>query len=159
MKTVFYVLPLTLVLFIAGCQPSHTSDHQAAVAERGAEVMGFDLERSTHIFEKIENGGRQQVLSDDNDDEQIQLIQAHMTEIAGQFSKGDFHGPEHIHGEQMAGLHELVMGHEKISIEYSDLEHGGQILYTTAEADMVVAIHAWFDAQVADHGHHAQGSQ
>ena len=142
-----------------GTQGSHDSimEHHADVAERGAHVMGFDLDRSTHIFEKIDEGGRQRVLSDDNDAVQIQLIQAHMAEIAGQFSKGDFHGPEHIHGEHMAGLHDLVMGHDKITIAYSDLENGGQILYTTDDAEMVEAIHAWFDAQLADHGEHAVG--
>ena len=156
MKILLSLCTLFAIL-TSGCQPSHAPDHQAEVAERGADIMGFDLDRSTHIFEKIESGGRQQVVSDDNDAEQIQLIQAHMAEIAMQFSNGDFHGPEHIHGEHMAGLHDLIMGHEKLNIEYSDIEAGGQILYTTEESEMVNAIHAWFDAQVQDHGSHAQG--
>ena len=155
MRVFASILLVCLCLF--GCENQQTTTHQEEVAERGAEVMGFDLDRSTHIFEKIENGGRQQVISDDNDPEQIKLIQEHMEEIYGQFSAGNFHGPEMIHGEHMPGLHELVMGHEKISIEYSELENGGQILYTTEDAGMVDAIHAWFDAQVSDHGHHAQG--
>ena len=143
--------------YLNGCQGQQSSVHLEEVAERGAEVMGFDLERSTHIFDKIENGGRQQVISDDDDPEQIVLIREHMSEIYGQFSVGNFHGPETIHGEHMPGLHELVMGHDKINIEYSELEKGGQILYTTEDEKMVEAIHAWFDAQVSDHGHHAQG--
>ncbi len=138
------------------------SDHASPerleeVAERGAEVMPFDLERSTHIFEKIENGGRQQVISDDGDAEQIQLIQQHLEEIAGRFTQGDFHQPDMIHGHAMPGLHELMMGHEKMSIEYTSMENGGQILYTTEDTDMIAAIHTWFDAQRSDHGEHAQG--
>nr|MBX2820504.1 hypothetical protein [Rhodothermaceae bacterium] len=114
----------TLLVFFLGCQSETHTAHQAEIAERGSEVMGFDLDRSTHIFEKIEIGGRQQVLSDDQDAEQIQLIQAHMQEIAEQFSAGNFHGPEMIHGEHMPGLHELMMGHDDIQIEYSSLEEG-----------------------------------
>ena len=121
--------------------------------------MPFDLERTTHIFEKIDNGGLQQVISDDKDVEQISLIQAHLAEEAQRFSQGDFHDPEMIHGEDMAGLHELVTGHNKILIEYTEIEQGAQILYTTDDPKLVSAIHSWFDAQLSDHGSHAQDGQ
>lgn len=150
-----------LVLFAIGCK--HEAAHEASterqqeVADRGAEVMPFDLDRSTHVFEKIENGGRQWVVSDDGDAGQVALIQAHLEEIAGRFSEGDFHQPGMIHGDAMPGLHALVMGHEKIDIVYTPMENGGEILYTTADSSMVAAIHTWFDAQLSDHGQHAQG--
>lgn len=139
-------------LLFAGCQ-----SHQAEVAIRGAEVMPFDLERSTHIFEKIENGGRQQVISDDGDREQIQLIQSHLQTISMQFSQGNFHDPQMIHGENMAGLHELMMGADRMDIEYTPLDNGGQILYVSTDPELIEALHQWFDAQVSDHGAHAQG--
>ena len=157
MKNNICIFVVAALLSVTGCQNQHTQTHQAEVAERGALVMGFDLDRSTHVFEKIEKGGRQQVVSDDGDGEQIRLIQGHLEEIAEQFSAGNFHGPEMIHGEHMPGLHELVMGYDRIEIVYSALEDGGEILYTTEDGALVSAIHAWFDAQVADHGHHAQG--
>lgn len=40
-------------------------DRQAEVAARGGEVMSFDLERTTHVFETLRNGGVQTVVSDD----------------------------------------------------------------------------------------------
>lgn len=147
---------LIILLLAVGCTPA-APDRQAEVAERGAEVMPFDLERTTHIFEKRADGGLQQVISDDKDSAQIALIRAHLAEEAGRFSKGDFHDPAMIHGEEMAGLHELVMGAGEINITYSDLDNGGQILFTTENAALVAALHAWFDQQVADHGAHAQG--
>lgn len=147
---------LIILLIAAGCTPAAAS-RQAEVAERGAEVMPFDLERTTHIFEKLADGGRQQVVSDDKDSAQVQLIRAHLAEEAARFSEGDFHDPSMIHGEDMAGLHELVMGAGEISIVYSDVDDGGQILFTTEDAALVAALHAWFDQQVADHGAHAQG--
>ncbi len=150
------VLLICLVAF-AGCTKTHAPNHQEAVAERGAAVMNFDLDRSTHVFEKQEDGGLQRVYSDDGDTAQVALIRAHLQEIAGKFSAGNFHEPATIHGHDMPGLHALAMGHERIEITYSEIESGGQIVYTSEEADLVGAIHEWFDAQLSDHGSHAQG--
>jgi mono/diheme cytochrome c family protein len=147
---------LLLVIWIAvGCG-STTPDRQEQVAEVGAEVMPFDLERTTHIFEKLDSGGLQQVISDDGDGEQIELIRLHLAEEAERFSRGDFHDPAMIHGEDMAGLHELMMGADRLTILYSDVAGGGQILYTAEDSELLAALHAWFDQQVADHGAHAQ---
>ena len=155
----------TLLLVLAACSgsaPEATSsgmtERQEIVATRGVEVMPFDLERTTHVFSKREDGGLQQVIADDPDDtEQIELIRAHLAEEAARFQQGDFHDPAMIHGEDMAGLHELMMGAERITIDYSELPDGAQILYTTEDRTLVSAIHAWFDMQVADHGDHARG--
>ena len=143
-------------LTLVACQHNQES-RQDEVADRGASVMPFDLERTTHIFEKLDSGGLQQVLSDDLDADQIGLIQSHLSEEALLFSQGDFHDPEMIHGHAMPGLHDLMMGYEKIDIEYAALENGGQITYVTQDDAMIDAIHKWFDAQLSDHGDHAQG--
>jgi len=136
-----------------------TAAWQAQIATRGVDVMPFDLEQTTHIFEKRDDGGLQQVTADDpGDGEQIALIRSHLTEEAVRFQSGDFHDPAMIHGEDMAGLHELVLGYELVEIEYSELPDGAQILYTTEDAKLVTAIHAWFDAQLADHAGHATGN-
>ena len=147
---------LTCILIVAGCGKPSEPTRQEAVAERGTEVMPFDLDRSTHVFEKREDGGLQQVYSDDGDAVEIEQIRAHLSEIAGKFVAGDFHEPAMIHGHDMPGLHALAMGHEQLEITYSEIENGGQIVYASAETELVEAIHKWFDAQLADHGDHAQ---
>jgi mono/diheme cytochrome c family protein len=147
---------LLLVVWVAvGCG-SATPDRQEQVAETGAEVMPFDLERTTHVFEKLDSGGLQQVISDDGDSEQIELIRMHLADEAVRFSRGDFHDPAMIHGDDMAGLHELTTGADRLTIRYSDVDGGGQILYTAEDGALVSALHAWFDQQVTDHGAHAQ---
>ena len=152
-----YVLYMLATLFaLAGCGPAST-EHQAEVAERGAEVMPFDLERTTHIFEKLDSGGLQQVITDDGDAEQVRLIREHLAEEAERFQNGDFHDPAMIHGDDMAGLHELVTGAERLTITYSEIDDGAQILYSADEPELVNALHAWFDQQVSDHGSHAEG--
>lgn len=130
---------------------------QSEVAEAGAMVMPFDLERTTHVFEKTDFGGVQTVVSDDRDDEQIRLVREHLSMEAERFSEGDFHDPAMIHGDDMAGLHALVMGADRLGITYVDVESGGRIRYESEDPSLVEALHLWFDAQLADHGTHAQG--
>ncbi|MBT8488054.1 MAG: aspartate carbamoyltransferase [Gemmatimonadetes bacterium] len=135
------------------------SDEQrrGEVAARGAEVMPFDLDRSTHVFATTAEGGVQTVRSDDGDPEQMRLIRAHLLEEAARFARGDFHDPAMIHGDDMPGLHALVMGFERMTITYADVDGGAEIRYESPDEDLVEAIHAWFGAQLADHGAHAQG--
>ncbi|MGB1249099.1 MAG: aspartate carbamoyltransferase [Candidatus Promineifilaceae bacterium] len=147
---------LVALLALASCTASST-DLQEEVAERGAEVMPFDLERTTHVFEKLGNGGLQQVLADDGDAEQVRLIREHLAEEAERFQNGDFHDPAMIHGDDMAGLHELVTGADQLTIIYSEIETGAQILYSANDNSLINALHAWFDQQVSDHGSHAEG--
>lgn len=147
---------LFLALLLVGCG-SHEADRHAEIAERGEMVMPFDLDRTTHIFDKQDDGGLQQVISDDGDVEQIELIRVHLAEEAERFSNGDFHDPAMIHGDDMAGLHELMTGADQLNITYSDIEDGAQILYTADDPALVTALHSWFDQQVSDHGAHAEG--
>ena len=151
-------------IVIAGCNmPGMVGHHQASnstmdmhhaqVATRSATVMPFSLDATTHIFEKQPQGGLQQVIvKDPNDLAQIKLIRTHLSEEAQRFQQGDFHDPAQIHDMTMPGLHELMMGAKQITIQYSELPNGAQILYTTTDPALVNAIHAWFDAQVTDHG-------
>ena len=155
-KPAVLCLIFVVLLALAGCGPAE-ADRQAEVAERGADVMPFDLDRTTHIFEKLDSGGLQQVITDDGDAEQIRLIREHLAEEAERFQNGDFHDPAMIHGDDMAGLHELVTGADQLTITYSEIDGGGQIVYGAEDADLVGAIHAWFDQQVSDHGAHAEG--
>ena len=62
---------LYLLLGAAACGGSDLEQTRADVAEAGSTVMPFDLERTTHIFEGLEHGGLQTVLSDDGDAQQV----------------------------------------------------------------------------------------
>jgi hypothetical protein len=130
---------------------------QEEVAEKGAEVMPFDLEETTHIFEKTQTGGVQKVVADDpSGSEQVALIHEHLEEEAAAFRRGDLSDPSEIHGEQMPGLKELEAGAKEMDIRYSDLPDGAKIEYETDDPALVAALHDWFDAQVSDHGNHAE---
>lgn len=147
-----------LIPVLAGCSgaESETATRQAEVASIGASVMPFNLDATTHVFEKTDVGGVQQVITKGDLPEQARLIREHLRAESVRFAAGDFHDPEMIHGGEMPGLHELVMGHERLVVQYEAIEGGAQILYSSADPTLVVALHAWFDAQLTDHGVHAQ---
>ena len=154
---------LFLLLLLAGAgiwAGSHMFSQyarQAHVAALGRQVMPFDLEQTTHVFQKMDDGGLQRVTAKDaGNHEQIELVQAHLQEIADKFQRGDFSDPTHIHGHQMPGLAELEAGASQLEIRYTPLSDGGQIRYTTSQPELISAIHDWFEAQLSDHGNHAE---
>lgn len=147
-----------LVLSLSACsQEAARSDRQQDVARKGAEVMPFDLERTTHIFKPLADGGVQSVIADEPvDRKQVTLIRQHLRKEALAFSRGDFTDPEHIHGPGMPGLDLLTTRYEEISVRFSRTPTGAEIRYRTDPPEMVDALHAWFQAQLMDHGDHAQ---
>lgn len=152
------IICLTAVVAIASAMPlsafAADAGRQAEVAERGKDVMPFSLKDTTHIFTKTGEGGIQRVVAKDvADAEQIGLVRAHLREIEQQFRKGDFSGPAHIHGKDMPGLDALRSAKPgQIAITYRDVDGGAELVYRSSDPKMVAALHAWFDAQLSDHG-------
>lgn len=149
------VTALALLSTVA-CGNSELEHRRDEVAAAGREVMPFDLDATTHVFERTEDGGLQTVVADSDDPEQVALIRSHLAEEAERFQRGDFHDPAMIHGDDMAGLHTLMMGHDRVTIEYREIPRGGEIRYSSADPALIAAIQQWFAAQLLDHGEHAQ---
>ena len=120
---------------------------------RAAEVMPFDLNRTTHTFVKAPSGGVEKVVVNDPADSRNQtLIRSHLSTEAALFRNGDYSGPTKIHGMDMPGVKELSAGATRVKVVFADLRGGAQITYSSEDPSLVSAIHAWFDRQVADHG-------
>lgn len=151
------VLSIIVICLAPGLSFAADKTRQETVAERGVDVMPFDLKATTHIFTKRKMGGIQQVVvKNASDAAQIGLIREHLKKIAAQFSKGDFSGPTHIHEAEMPGLAELKAAQPaEIKIHYRKLKTGAEIIYSSKNPKLVAALHQWFDAQLADHGHDA----
>ncbi|MFM0036223.1 aspartate carbamoyltransferase [Paraburkholderia strydomiana] len=148
----------TLIVMAALAAPFESfavdAERQAEVAQRGAEVMPFSLKATTHIFTKSDDGGNQQVIAKNpSDSGQIRLIRKHLREIQTQFERGDFSGPARTHGTDMPGLAQLRAAKlGQISITYKDIKGGGELTYRSDDPKLVSSLHAWFDAQLTDHG-------
>jgi hypothetical protein len=148
-----------VVLLLGACADDGDglAARRAEVARRGAQVMPFDLDATTHTFTATASGGVQEVVADDPDDaEQVELIRRHLAEERERFSEGDFDDPAAIHGHDMDGLAELRSGYPDITITYDDIPGGARLTYATERSQLIRAIHAWFDRQVMDHGDHAR---
>jgi hypothetical protein len=150
-------LAMLLLLGPAQAYQKASKARQEEVAKRGAQVMPFSLERTLHIFAKTRSGGVQQVIAKDpSDTGQITLIREHLSMISKQFAQGNFSAPASIHGNDMPGLAELEKAKpDQLRIEYKELPDGAQITYSSASPELIVAIHRWFDAQLADHAGYA----
>jgi hypothetical protein len=149
------VIALGVVLTIAALDSEQS--RQDVVAERGAVVMPFDLDATTHSFQPTDFGGIQTVVADvPTDADQIALVRAHLQAEAERFARGDFGDPATIHGSDMAGLAVLEASGGSLTVAYRDVPGGGEIAYRTTEPAVVQALHDWFAAQRMDHGDHAQ---
>ncbi|WP_229914449.1 aspartate carbamoyltransferase [Streptomyces capitiformicae] len=152
---------VTAVALVAGGSQQESgedrSERQALVAERGKSVMPFDLEQTTHRFTPTATGGVQDVVADQSGDtEQIGLIRAHLRKEAEAFGRGDFADPARIHGADMPGLAQLRDGHDRTEVRYEERADGATLTYTTKDSALVDALHDWFEAQLGDHGAHAE---
>ncbi len=116
--------------------------------------MPFKLHETMHVFMKTATGGTQRVTAKNTADAvQTGLVRQHLREIQAQFSSGNFAGPAHVHGAEMPGLAALRAARPgEIRISYRDVDGGAELGYRTDSARLVESLHAWFDAQVSDHG-------
>ncbi len=132
------------------------TSRQEVVAQRGASVMPFSLDSTTHVFDKDPTGGTQRVVAHDPGDRtEIRLIRQHLREEAAAFRRGEFADPASIHGDDMPGLAALNAGFQRIEVRFRDLPDGAEITYRTSDSLLAAAIGAWFDAQLNDHGNDA----
>lgn len=141
----------------AQAQQSASAERLHEVARRGTQVMPFDLQATVHVFTKLEDGGVQRVVArDEANATQVRLVREHLRELRERLREGDFSGPAHIHGEAMPGLAALRQAPAgRLSMDYRDVPGGAELRYRAADATLASAVHAWFDAQLSDHGPHA----
>ena len=151
-------LSLAAMAVIGACNNEDPlAARQKEIARRGATVMPFDLEKTTHVFVPLEDGGIQRVVVDEvPEDEQLALVRSHLRKEAAAFTSGDFSDPAAIHGESMPGLQELTDGYRDIDVRYQQIPQGAKIRYKTDDPAMVSALARWFEAQLTDHGGHAE---
>ena len=153
-----YAAVLLLSLAVAACTNDNadaTKDRQDEVAEKGAEVMPFDLDATTHQFDPTDDGLVETVVADDPDDaEQVELVQEHLTDEADRFRRGDYADPAAIHGQDMPGLATLEEQAASIDVELELLPDGASLTFSTDDPAVVDALHAWGEAQTSDHGEH-----
>lgn len=158
------VLALTSVAFVAcsrSADPAQQMSHEAdssfvAMQQRGKMAMGVDQTTSTHTFDARPDGGRIELLRDENDSLGIAQIRAHLRLIQHAFQAGDFSTPAFVHMQTMPGTAMMAKKRDVIAYSYHDLPRGGEVVMQTKDAEALAAIHEFMGAQRM--GHHATGA-
>lgn len=143
---------ITALAGCAGMNHDH-ADHQAQVHDHGSMVMPFDLNKTLHSFVKTPTGGVESVVArTKTESRQAVLIRHHLQMLADDVAQGRFTDPAAIHGANMPGIKTLSAHPDRFTVAYTNIPQGGRLTFTSADRGVVAALHAWFDAQLTDHG-------
>jgi len=124
---------------------------------RGAQVMGFDQDKTTHHFLLFADGGAIDISANDKNDGPEELranrdaIRGHLPHIAKMFGDGDFSNPMLIHGPNVPGTKELAALKTKVTYVYMETDRGGRVNITTTDPDALAALHKFLRFQISDH--------
>ena len=149
-----------LAILMAACSaPARRSDASAessdsafrAVQSRGAQVMGVDQYTSAHVFEPLPNGGRIVLQREVNDSAGTATIRAHMADIAGRFSRGDFSLPGLVHARAVPGTDVMAARRSLIRYVADTLPRGGEVRIITSDSLAIAAVHEFLAFQRSDH--------
>ena len=145
---------LVLVLTLAGANAGQqsTSQMHPHLNQRGAQVMGFDQDKTAHHFYLYEDGGAIDVsVKDAADKTNLEAIRAHLPHIVTMFKDGNFEAPMLVHGKEVPGTPEMRKVKDTITWKYEESARGGRVTISTTSAEALKAVHAFLRYQITDH--------
>ena len=113
--------------------------------------MGVDQYTSRHRFEPLPDGGRIAHQRDTTDIAGVAQIRAHMRQIAGAFSRGDFTLPGFVHAREVPGTREMRARKSAIRFTTDTVPGGGVVRLRSADSIAIRAIHEFLAFQRHDH--------
>jgi len=128
-------------------------DHHARMNARGAAVMGFDQDATTHHFLLYEDGGAIDIsVRDAADVADRDAIRSHLPHIATMFGEGRFEAPMLVHDSTtVPGTAVMTELRDRIRYRYSETSGGGRVDIVTTDAAAVEAVHAFLRFQIDQH--------
>lgn len=137
---------------VAAQQGASPSQHHADVNARGAHVMGFDQEKTTHHFSLYEDGGAIDVsVKAAVDQVNLDAIRAHLPHIATMFGQGRFDAPMLVHDTKVPGTADMARLKARLIYRYADTPTGGRVNIVAKDAKALAAVHRFLAFQIADH--------
>jgi len=150
-----FTLALTLSLatgLLTSPPAAPAQDPHTQMKQRGAQVMGFDQDKTTHHFLLYADGGAIDVsVNDAADTANLDAIRAHLPHIAMMFSEGNFDAPMLVHDTNVPGTAEMTARKDVITWKYEETAKGGRVNITTSNPDALKALHAFLRFQITDH--------
>jgi hypothetical protein len=124
----------------------------ADLKARGALVMGFDQDKTTHHFLLTSDGGIIEVgVNDPSDIVSRDAIRSHLKDIARGFARGDFTMPFATHNEVPPGVKAIQQRAGSITFRYEDTAGGGRVVIRTADRQARTAIQEFLRYQIREH--------
>ena len=118
-QTTFTVSVLALIAgsLAIGSPIGAQQDPHAQMNARGAMVMGFDQDKTTHHFYLYQDGGAIDISVDDAADlKNRDAIRSHLPHIAMMFGQGDFEAPMLVHDTKaVPGTDAMAKAKDKIT--------------------------------------------
>lgn len=149
------IIAAGVFLLASVAAPAHPQQQQhdtAAMNSRGAHVMGFDQDKTTHHFALTRSGGIIQVEANDpSDTASRDHIRIHLEHISKAFAQGDFADPHEVHAETPPGVPEMKARKAKITYQYESTPNGARVLITTEDPKALKAIHDYLRYQIREH--------
>ncbi len=128
------------------------ADPHAQMNMRGAEVMGFDQDKTTHHFYLYPDGGAIDVsVKDAADKTDLDAIRSHLPHIAMMFGMGDFSAPMMVHSTNVPGTKELAARKDQIAFKCLETPKGGRVDIVTHDKAALEALYEFLRFQIADH--------
>lgn len=151
--TISFIGAAAAITLLAAAQ-THDAQHQhhADVDRRGAQVMGFDQQRTAHHFPLYQDGGAIDVaVKDPSDAANISAIRSHLPHIATMFGEGNFSAPMLVHETKVPGTAEMAALKDRITFTYVETPKGGRVDIVTTDRAALDAVHRFLRFQIADH--------
>jgi len=146
---------LAIVLLATISSVSRQSPNQTAssdVDRRGAHVMGFDQNKTTHHFLLYDDGGSIDVsVKDPSDTADRDAIRSHLPHIAAMFAAGNFDAPMLVHDTNVPGTSEMATMKDRLSYRFIETPNGGRVDIQTRDPDALAAVHKFLRFQISDH--------
>jgi len=138
---------------LAARQAAPAQDPHAGMNQRGAMVMGFDQDKTTHHFSLYEDGGAIEVsVKDAADTANRDAIRSHLPHIAMMFGQGNFDAPMMVHDSaHVPGTAVMTTLKDKIGYRYVETPNGGRVDITTTDKAALAAVHEFLTFQIRDH--------
>jgi len=149
-KMALFILALSFCFSASQAKESVAGKSEASARQQ----LPYAVDQSVESFSQTVHGGIMHITAKSaGDTQQIKRIQQYLRKTAEEFNKGDFSSTERFHGPDMPGLAQMKAAKpDDIRYEYKALSNGGQIHFSTEYPQLLNAIHAWIDAQIAEHG-------
>jgi hypothetical protein len=143
------ILTIALLTAVPGfCQ----QDHMTEMNNRGAQVMGFSQEKTTHHFVLTFDGGVIDVRANDVKDTKSRAeIRMHFQHIVSMFANGDFTDPMLVHATNVPGTAVMKQRKDELHWDFVETPRGAKLVITADNKPALDALHEFLRFQIEDH--------